>query len=226
MIPQPFYLKEAIPGVIPGAATGGGNNCLIPTLPQLVRGNLGGPAMRPNRDKFCAKIHRRLAQDYQRRPTGFLGLRGLGCADSLSVRPLRASPTTIPPARGWVAALWLSASSTGGAPIPPPSFQEAWAPLLRNSALLTRRRAPRRGRQKAAAPPYLPKLACPKEVAPQRRRTSGQSMFPSTKMRHVSHLGGGGGPGPAENGTFRNSCNAGLPPLTPWGIPPMGAAPW
>ena len=72
-IPRPFSLGEALPDVIPGAATGEGNNCLIRTLSRLIRGKLGGPAKRPGRDKFCVKIRRRLAQDSQCRPTDFLG---------------------------------------------------------------------------------------------------------------------------------------------------------
>ena len=71
-IPRPFYFGEALPDVIPGAATGRANNCLIRTVSQLVRGNLDSPAKRPDRNKFCAKIRRRLAQDYQCRPTDSL----------------------------------------------------------------------------------------------------------------------------------------------------------
>ena len=43
--------------------------------------------------------------------------------------PFRASPTTIPPARTWVAALGLPAPSTGGTSIPPPSFHGGSSPV-------------------------------------------------------------------------------------------------
>ena len=41
-------------------------------LSQLIPGSLDSPAKRPDRGKFCAKIRRRLAQDYRCRPTDFL----------------------------------------------------------------------------------------------------------------------------------------------------------
>ena len=72
-LPRPSNLGEALPDVIPGAATGRANNCPIRTVSQLVRGKLDSPAKRPDRSKFRAKIRRRLAQNYQCRPTDSRG---------------------------------------------------------------------------------------------------------------------------------------------------------
>ena len=105
-----------------------------------------------------------------------------------------------------------------------PSFQDAWAPSPRNSALRTRRRAPRHGRQKAAAPPSRSLLArnnphpgCEGRVVSRR--------FRLRKCDICRICGRAGGPGPAKNATFRNSRNAAIPPWNPEASPQWAPRP-
>ena len=105
-----------------------------------------------------------------------------------------------------------------------PSFQDAWAPSPRNSALRTRRRATRRGRQTAAAPP-LRSLLAQKNSRPGCEGRVVSRRFRLRKCDICRICGGAGGPGPAGNATFRNSCNAALPPWNPEASPQWAPRP-